>query len=158
MDKCSLCGNDIPDGPDQHWTGPEGEKLSTGTTAQPSAVAETSVGELTICERCLAALPSYLLPEDVYEIYYQFGLDYRDREMHERSADVLCKALSFQKTADVLAALAYEQDQLGHRDEAIRLYEEALQIEPEHFMSKENLKLIRKKPTTSSSVRCEPRR
>lgn len=148
MEKCSLCKSNIADGPSENWNGPEGVEISIAPSAHPSAVADTSVGELTICERCLNALPDYLLPEDLYEIHYQFGLDYRDREMHERSADALRKALSFRVTTDGLAALAYAQDQLGHRDEAIRMYEQVVGIDPDHFMTRENLKLLRKKPTT----------
>ena len=148
MDRCSLCKSEIPDGSTEEWTGPEDISISIGSTAQPCALAATSVGELTVCERCLEALPDYLLPEDLCEIHYQFGLDYRDREMHARSADALRRALSFRRTADILAALAFAEDQLGHPDQAISLYEEALQIEPGHFMSTENLKLIKRKPTT----------
>jgi tetratricopeptide (TPR) repeat protein len=153
MDKCSLCHRDIPEGPSEEWTAPEGVRIHIATTVHPCAVARTSVGELTVCENCLDALPAYLLPGDLYEIHYQFGLDCRDMKTHERSANALRKALSFRKTADALAALAYAEGQLGHSNKAIRLYEEALRIEPDHFMSKENLKVMRKKPTTGGTVR-----
>lgn len=144
MDKCSLCQNDILEGPGLELTGPDGERLTMPETAEPSVVAETSVGELTICERCLTTLPEYLLPEDLFEIYYEFGLEYGHREMHEQSANVLRTALSLQKTADALAALAVAEGYLGHTNEAVALYQHALQIEPDHFISKENLKLIKK--------------
>jgi len=141
MDECSLCKKQLPDdGRSETWTTDDGESVVIGRSAEASAVADTSLGELTICEQCFNALPDYLDSTDLYEIHYQFGLEYRDRKMTKRSAAALRKALSFLKTPDALAALAHAEDRMGNHEAAVSLYEQALQIDSDHFMSKENLK------------------
>ncbi len=149
MDRCSLCKTDLPEGASDVWTNQKGESISISRSEGPCAVADTSVGELTICELCYGSLPSYLLAGDLYEILYQFGLELENREEHERSVRSRTEALSIERTADALAALAYARDRLGQRDDAIGLYHSALELDPEHSMSLNNLEKMTGEPTST---------
>lgn len=76
---------------------------------------------------------------DLAEIHYQFGLDYNHRGNHACARESLEKARQSCETANILAALAYAEDYLGHKDSATAHYKRALELDPEHFISRQNL-------------------
>jgi len=129
--------------PEKWTTSPDGEVVEVTRSAIPSIVAHTSIGELEICETCYwHGLPSYLTSQDLAEIHYQFGLEYRDRQLFERSVECLTEGRRLSETADVVAALALSQSALGRDAIAAALYRRALELDPSHFIARENLKQI----------------
>ncbi|MCI0747908.1 MAG: hypothetical protein L0Y58_21080 [Verrucomicrobia subdivision 3 bacterium] len=143
MSLCTLCKTQLPLSSPEQWTAPDGEVVDVDRTAVPSAVVETSLREFEICEFCYQrTLPGFFTRQDLAEIHYQFGLEYRDRGQHARNIASLTQALQLCETADIFAALAYAENRLGHRDAAIAYYRRALQIDPVHFMSRENLQKL----------------
>jgi tetratricopeptide (TPR) repeat protein len=143
MSICTLCKADLPEAAPEPWTIPTGEVVQVTRSAVASAVADTSVGEFEICEACYQrALPAFLTPQDAAEIHYQFGLEYSNREQFDRSAESLTQARGISETADIVAALAHAEDGRGHRELAITHYCRALEIDPTHFMSRQNLQRI----------------
>lgn len=143
MNLCTLCKTPIPDAFSERWSTTDGKAVEVLRSAIPSAVVESSVGEFEICEPCYQRqLPSFFTPGDVAEIHYQFGLEYFERGLFARSIESLTLAGQISETADILAALARAEDALGHQERAVALYCRALEIDPSHFMSRENLKLL----------------
>jgi len=143
MSSCTLCKTQIPQAAPEPWTTPAGGLFHVARSATPSAVAETSVGEFEICEACYhRGLPSFFTSQDVAEIHHQFGLEYSQSEQFDRSVESLTQARRISETADIVAALAHAEDALGHRDMAIAHYRRALEIDPSHFMSRQNLQRI----------------
>jgi tetratricopeptide (TPR) repeat protein len=143
MGICTLCKTQIPDSSPEAWTAPDGQTVRVARTAVPTAVIETSVGEFEICEACfVGGLPPFFTREDLANVHYQFGLEYRDRRQHTRSVESLTEARRLSETADIVAALAQAESHLGHRELAITHYRRALEIDPSHFMSRQNLQRL----------------
>ena len=147
MSICTLCKANLPEGSAEPWTLPTGEVIQVVRSAMPSVVADTSIGEFEVCDCCYRrGLPKFFTPQDVTEIHYQFGLDYQDRRQFAESVELLTQARHITETADIVAALAYSESELGHREVAITHYRRALEIDPSHFLSRENLKNIDDNP------------
>ena len=143
MTTCTLCKTQIPETAPEQWATPKGEVIEVARSAVPFAVVDTSVGEFEICEPCYQrGLPVFFSPQDVAEIHYQFGLEYRDRRQFDRSVESLTQARRISETADIVAALAHAEDERGRREVAITHYRRALEIDPSHFMSQQNLERI----------------
>jgi tetratricopeptide (TPR) repeat protein len=143
MSICTLCKTQIPETEGESWTTPKGEVIKVARNTLAAAVAETSLGEFEICESCyLRGLPAFFTPQDAAEIHYQFGLEYRDHGQLEQSVESLTQARRISETADIVAALAHTEDKRGHRELAITLYQRALEIDPTHFMSQQNLQRL----------------
>jgi tetratricopeptide (TPR) repeat protein len=143
MSICTLCKAILPAGSTETWKTEDGEAIEVARGLLVSAIIDTSLGEFEICEPCYSRkLPSFFTPQDIAEIHYQFGLEYRDRAKFTQSIESLRRALCILETADILAALAFAEDKAGHQQLAIGYYRRALQIEPLHFMAQQNLRLI----------------
>jgi tetratricopeptide (TPR) repeat protein len=143
MSICTLCKAQIPDSSPEAWTTPDGQVVHVARSSVPSAVIETSVGEFEICEPCYQrSLPPFFTPQDLAAIHYQFGLEYRDRGQFVRSVESLTRAHRLSETADIVAALAHVESELGHRELAITHYRRALEIDPSHFMAQQNLQKL----------------
>jgi len=141
---CSVCGLAVPTSPES-WTLPTGEAVEIDSCQIASAIVNTSVGELEVCEACyLSGLPPRFTSDDLAEIHYQFGLDYNARGNHSRARESLERALQGRETADILAALALAADYTGDSAIAINHYKRALELDPRHFISRENLKQLQK--------------
>ena len=146
MDSCSICKADIPESSLETWENDDGLAVHVGLTQYPSAIAETSIGEVEICEACyLLGLPKFFTSDDQAEIHFQFGVEYSHRENYDSSVRSLTEALSLSETADIYAHLGYSLGYLGDNEAAVAHYEKAPQIDPTHFMSTENLKNIQMK-------------
>lgn len=144
MSICTLCKSQICERSPEPWTAQDGQVVHVTHSVAASVVAETSLGELEICESCyLQGLPSHLAPQDLAEIHYQFGLEYGFRNQFIQSVEAITRARGLVETADILASLAHSENELGHRALAIEYYRRALEIDPSHFMSRENLRLLR---------------
>ena len=143
MSICTLCKAQILDASVEGWVGPDGQTVYVARSAVPSAIVETSVGEFVICELCYERrLPPFFTPQDLAELHYQFALDYRDRGQFARSVEALTHARHLLETADIVAALAHAEGELGHSDLAIAHYRRALEIDPSHLMSRQNLQRL----------------
>jgi tetratricopeptide (TPR) repeat protein len=143
MSICTLCKNKLLDSLPEKWTLPAGDVVKVARSKEPSVVVDTSVGEFVICESCYRrGLPSFFAPLDVATIHYQFGLEYRDRAQFSCGVESLTQARRITETADIVANLAYVEGELGHRELAITHYRRALEIDPSHFMSRQNLQRI----------------
>ena len=140
---CSICNAKMQTSPEL-WTLPTGEAVEVDHERNPSAYVKTSVGEFEICEACyVGGLPTFFSANDLAEIHFQFGLDYNERGNYARARESIARARQTSETANILAALANAEDSLGHRDSAIAHYERALELEPEHFISRANLTKLR---------------
>lgn len=145
MSFCALCKTRSPEAEPESWTAPTGEVMQIAHTVEPCAVADTSVGELEICAACYhRGLPAFFSPEDLAEIHYEFGLEYLRRKQFGRSKESLLQARQILESADIIAALAYVEDALGHAEPAVAYYRHALELDPSHFMSQENLKNLQR--------------
>ena len=145
MSICTLCKIQIPDSSPESWTTQEGQIVNIARSVMPSAVAATSLGEFEICEGCYErGMPQFFTPLDLAGIHYEFGLEYRDRKQFARSVESLKQALRISETPDILAALASSQSKLGHTELAIGYYQRALEIDPTHFVSWNNLQKLQR--------------
>jgi tetratricopeptide (TPR) repeat protein len=143
MSICTLCKTELPEAAPESWKTPTGDVVQLARSVVPSTVVDTSVGEFEICESCYQrGLPAFFTPLDVAEIHYQFGLEYRDRRQVAHSFESLTQARRLSETADIVAAIAHAEDERGHRELAIAHYRRALEIDPTHFMSRQNLQRI----------------
>lgn len=144
MESCSLCKKPIPEADSDAWLTEDGAHIDATKSAMPTALAETTLGEVVICEDCYRGrLPTYFTKEDLAQIHYQFGLEYHMLHDYEHSKKSLTRSLELVESADVLAALASTESASGHIEAARTLYLRALKIQPAHFMSTENLKNLR---------------
>jgi tetratricopeptide (TPR) repeat protein len=146
MSICTLCQEPIPDLPPEAWTTQGGQVVYVARSEEPSAIVDTSLGEFEICLSCYRhPLPSFFTPEDLAAIHYQFGLEYSDRRDFERSTESLVQARILLETADIVAHMAYAECELGHKEAAAKLYRRALEIDPSHVMSQQNLRRLYEK-------------
>lgn len=107
---CSLCKKPFPMDVPESWTDQEGDGFVVTGSSVNYAVAETSVGELNVCEECADQLPDYLIAEDRSEIFYQFGLGFLNAGDPRRAIDYFIKA---EKNAEVLFSLGNAYSDLG---------------------------------------------
>lgn len=144
MECCSLCKIPIPENEPDSWFTDDGECLNVRKSAIPTALAETSLGEIYICETCYQkGLPVFFTSDDLAQIHYQFGLEYHVSGNNQRSIESLSMACQIAESAEILAALALAESEIGHIEAARALYLRALEIDPQHFMSIENLKILK---------------
>ncbi|MBX3742392.1 MAG: tetratricopeptide repeat protein [Akkermansiaceae bacterium] len=140
--KCGLCKSIIGEATPEVWIAPDDDQLLVNRSEKASALAETSVGEIMICEECyVRGLPTYFTPDDLMEIHHQFALDHMHRGEFLLAGESLRKALGQRETADIVSALALTESHLGGPEAAIPLCRRALEIDPGHFNSVRNLQL-----------------
>lgn len=142
MDSCSFCGNQQPASGVETWTF-EGVPLAIPQSFIAWACVNCSAGELWICEHCYEREAFRTLKaEDRAEVHYQMGLEFASLEDYQKSIAALERALELTRTPNILATLALNYQRTGKVAQAKRLYSEALELEPNHFMATENLKNI----------------
>lgn len=119
--------------------------MNIAHTLNAAAVVETSLGEFEICEACYrTTLPTFFDAEDFLKIHYQFGLEYANRQEYHSSYKALTQARAIRETGDIMASPGYAQSHLGQLNSAKASYQRALEIDPGHFMARENLKNLTK--------------
>ena len=145
MDSCTICHRDIAQGEPSIWRSDDGDIISISDSAEPLAVIDTPSGELWVCEPCyLGALPSSLTPAQLRELHEQFAMEYRELRRFPDAIRACERALEFGDSADTLAELAGAHGELEHLAEAESFYKRALAVVPDHFIAKNNLKLLLK--------------
>lgn len=139
MNQCSICKTEIEDDLSETWTDPQGESVEIELSSKVKALAETSVGEIYVCEECYGrGLPNYFDQDDLVEIYTQFGLGYLMSDDYEAAQKAFSKAIALERNPDTLANLACAESYLENDSLAKKLYDEALSIDPDHLMSNLN--------------------
>lgn len=99
-------------------------------------VAEVESGEVIICEDCYSKRDSFDFSlGDLYEIHYQFGIEYLFSSLHDRSLEAFEKAAGISRTPDILSSLAFIYLKTEKLEEATTLLREALSLNPDHEMS-----------------------
>jgi tetratricopeptide (TPR) repeat protein len=140
MSNCTLCKSRLLDTGTKTWKLPDGQTVQLEHSSVAIAVATTTLGEFEICESCYRrGLPAFFTAQDLAEIHYQFGLEYRDLKQFSKSMEALSKARGLGETANIVAEIANAERALGNRDKAIDLYRRALELEPDHVMARQNL-------------------
>lgn len=139
-DACTFCQGRSPQ---SILESSDSQQFEITPSASPVACAETSRGEVWICEACYQhALPIHLCQPDLAEIHHQFGLEYLARNRFRCGVASLTQARQLAESADIVASLAYAESALGHREAAVALYHHALKLNPSHHMSRENLRFL----------------
>jgi tetratricopeptide (TPR) repeat protein len=142
-DQCSFCGKPFVATGSEKWRAPSGELIAIPTSDIAYTLSDTSKGEVYICEECYKKSDfKDLTSDDIAEIHYQFGLEYLASKQFSESVDALHQSLRLKVSPDTLASIARSYDELGATKLAIEFYQQALAIDPKHFMSRENLKLV----------------
>ena len=137
IEKCTLCGYVMPIDHSEEWNDGNGNALVLESSSFVSVIAYTSVGEIRVCENCIKNdLPTFLTDGDKSEIYYEYGLTLIHLGRFEEAIKSLKNSI---RNADTLASMGYSYDALGDSEEAIKLYKEAISLNPEHLMANLNL-------------------
>ena len=122
------------------WRHESGESVTVETSMEPLVAIDTPSGELWVCESCYLSTLTAPPSEQLRALHAEFAIEYRDRHRFSDAIRAGERALEFGVSADILAELAYVHSKLGLQAEAAALYRRALALEPNHFMSAENLK------------------
>ncbi len=137
IDLCNVCGRPISPGKPECWMGPDGETVGIINSLLPSALIESREGDVYICGNCYPdQVERSFNGEALAELHYQFGLDHLRREDNTNAAVCLRRAVAIHRSADYLAALAVAVDSL---EESIRLNREALTLDPDCSIARNNL-------------------
>jgi hypothetical protein len=139
--QCCICGKIAPNNKMEAWVTNEGDVVEVGYTGEIFAAFDTSNEELYVCEACYKlGVFSAIKYFEVYELHYQFGLEFRDNCRYEESVQSLKKAYRCKRTADALSSIAFVHGELGNRVLERMFYLGALKIDPSHFMALANLR------------------
>lgn len=152
-DTCGHCGITYFASGIEEWKHDSGAVIPVPEFAVAFAVLDSKgPHELWLCENCYlqGKLEEKLDKEQMREVHYQFGLEFSYHRRLKQSKEALVRCLSIRKTADALAALACVEDELGDSKAAKQLYRSALQLEPKHFVSVENLRNLLKRDGPSA--------
>ncbi len=141
MYTCYFCGDHEPLNEFEEWSSDDGTSIRLPKSTAAWTVVDSSVGKLWICGTCYDKnVFRGLRAEDRAKIHYSMGLEYGHLDQYQKSISALTKALKLKKSADILAQLALNYSNTGDIKRAYKLYHQALQLDPDHFMSRENLK------------------
>jgi tetratricopeptide (TPR) repeat protein len=140
-DRCWLCGVIYPHVATETWQG-ESDSLKVPVGSVGFAVLDCKGSDRReLCEICYFKkdLEYKLCAEDLYHAHLEFGRHFAMRGDLQKAKAALTKCRTIRETADALAMLAYVEMALG-RKVADELYRKALELDPEHFMARENLR------------------
>lgn len=137
---CSICGIVIPESLDGRmvtYTGDEGINMSIPYDSTVSILWPREHDQIWICERCYPhAVSNRFHGSDLAEVHYLFGLEYQEKKVRRLAKTCFRRALAIVRKADYLAALGTLADT---RLEKIRLYREALLLDPQCIVASLNL-------------------
>jgi tetratricopeptide (TPR) repeat protein len=140
MCTCYFCGDHEPLNEFEEWSS-DGTSIRVPKSTVAWTVVHSSVGKLWICGICYGKnVFRGLRAEDRAEIHYSMGLEYYHLGQYPKSISALTKALKLKNSADILASLASNYSEIGDIKRAHKLYSQALELDSDHFMSRENLK------------------
>lgn len=141
MNRCFKCNKVLADSLAEDWHDSHGEVVSIGKSDEPYALIYISGREACICEKCyIEGNYGSASLNDVWEIHYQFALEYRDLGRYLDSLKSLRQVPDHSRTADMWAAIGYVYGELGNSIEERKAYFEALKVDPGHADALENLK------------------
>ena len=143
-DKCDLCGVSYTYSDSEVWRFGSDE-----LSVRKNAVAFAIIGwktrnEMQVCEVCYekGRLQQTLNDEQLSEAFYQFGLEFINKGQLEKAKTAFSRCISIKESADGLASLGYVENSLGNETSAAELYRRALELQPDHFMARENLRKL----------------
>ncbi len=140
-DWCSLCQKPLVATDSEKWQMPDEEWIAVPKCEIPYILADTPTGEIWICEECYKKGSFGGMGIDILaEIHYEFGLVYGEFEHFSESVDALHRGLRLKQTPDMLAAIAFSYGRMGDHKLEREFYQQALALDPTHFMASENLK------------------
>ena len=144
-DQCSLCGKQFDLDTVERWGADANHSVELRGTSEVLACANTTLGELDICEECYLRRNKFHLmsPSDRREIHDQFGLEYQHRKNWLSSIEAFSKAAEINRDADVLLSMGGSYEGLNDPQMAKKCYSEALTLEPDNRFARENLARLR---------------
>jgi tetratricopeptide (TPR) repeat protein len=142
--QCSVCGREFPSDKTEVWATEGDELLTVELSSEAYAVAETSLGELQICESCYSLRRKFdlLTPADQRDLHIEFAIEYISRELWEKAIASCRHALDFGPDSRIFFNLGLAHTGLGLTDDAIKSYERAIELDPEDVYAKANLKQL----------------
>lgn len=139
---CSFCRRRLPHRGASTWVLDERIAVDVPLPGSFYVVTKTSIGELTICSRCYESLPSYLTKDDQAKIHHEAGLVHCETDNFASAVECLEKSASLSRNDDVLATMGFAYSRLGETDKAIALYEEALRLNPDKLIARDNMRVL----------------
>jgi tetratricopeptide (TPR) repeat protein len=140
-DQCCFCHKLLVATTSEKWRASSGELIAVSKSDSAYIFAKTSRGEICICEECYKnGIFGDLNCDDIAEIHYQFGLEYRETGRASDSVDALHRGLQLKQTADMLVAIAISYNEMKESNLEHEFYRQALALDPSHLVARENLK------------------
>ena len=141
IDRCSLCGKPHSPTISEKWYTEGGELIEVPISELPYALLDTAKGKVCICEECYKKgnFKGWKV-DKLAELHEQFGQEYQKLGCFSESIDALQSGLRIKKTADLLNALALTYSEMGEYELERKCYLQALELEPNHFAARVNLK------------------
>ena len=123
-EKCTFCGKAISSTGMEQWHDEHGNSFAVEKADTKSALADTSLGEVWMCDSCYKTQEfADLSIRDICEIHYQFGLVFLEAFEDLQALEALSSALNYGTSPDLFLALATAHRRLGHHAEAKRFEE-----------------------------------
>jgi tetratricopeptide (TPR) repeat protein len=144
-DRCSVCGKEFPLDREEVWTTEKNEALAVELSSEPYAIVETTLGELQICEKCYESRRNFgfFTPADQREVHIEFAIEYISVKLWGKAIACCRHALELGPDSRIFFNLGLAYTGAGLRDDAIKSYERAVELDPEDAYAKSNLKLLR---------------
>ena len=123
------------------WTNEEGESITIKRSSEISIVAETSLGELHICENCYKLRGKFELmtPGDLRNVHAEFAIEYSDRKLWDKSISSCYEALALGADSEVYFLLGVAYEGAGLKGQAVQSYNRAIELDPENVCARQNL-------------------
>ncbi len=142
-DRCFICERLLLATASEKWRASSGELIAVQKSEQAYVMikAEKTGVDICVCEDCYKKnLFNRFSNEEIAEIHYQFGLEYRESGFHNDSIDALHRGLQLKPSADMLAAIALGYGQLGDYKLEHEFYRQALELDQKHEVACRNIK------------------
>jgi len=145
--KCTFCELKERNTEPEHWKTDDGQSVEIFRSQDVSVEDPWSPDEKNICESCYQqGRISRYNASDLLEIHTQFGIEYLHAGQPEKAETAFREALQIKTTADGLAHLACCLSKLDRNTEAKNLYLLALDMDKDHFIARNNLANLQRRP------------
>ena len=143
-DTCSMCHRAYTITRTDTWTTDNGTPLILGSSDMGFAVVTLNGEEVEICEKCYldGSLKGRIQCRDMYEVHYEFGLCFLQRERYEDALQAFKEAMEIGIDSKLLASIGLAYGYLGQHTLAKVSYQRALELDPSNFCAGSNLKLL----------------